>query len=88
MFGFGFSEAITLCIVILVLVNPKDLPKIVRKLGNLYGSLMKQFNGAKKTYREFEKELEYCSDFDLDLGKKPMPKENTIKIIKDERSQL
>jgi Sec-independent protein translocase protein TatA len=84
MFGFGFSEVVTICIVVVVLVNPKDLPLIMRKLGKLYGSLMKQINGARKTYREFEKELEYASD--IDLGGKANTQGKNIKIIKDERS--
>jgi len=57
MFGFGFSEVITLCIVVIVLLNPKDLPKIMHKLGKLYARIMREFNGARKTYHEFEKEI-------------------------------
>jgi sec-independent protein translocase protein TatB len=63
MFGLGFSEVLTLGIVIIVLLNPKDLPKIMHKLGSLYARIMREFNGAKKTYHEFEKEI---TDIDLE----------------------
>jgi Sec-independent protein translocase protein TatA len=64
MFGISLPEGITVCIVVLVLLNPKDLPKIVRKLGVVYGHAMRRINGARKTYREFESELENLAELD------------------------
>ncbi len=58
MFDFGISETITLVIVILVLINPKELPAIVRKIGQIYGQIMKQINAVKRTYSDFEKEVD------------------------------
>lgn len=63
MFGLGIAEIITVLIVILVLFNPKDLPAIVRTVGRVYGSVMKQLNGVRKTYGQFEKELKSLTDF-------------------------
>ncbi|MGD1822742.1 MAG: Sec-independent protein translocase subunit TatA/TatB [Pleomorphochaeta sp.] len=57
MFGFGISEIFTLIIVIVLLLNPKDLPKIVRKLGKIYGNIMRQVNQVKKSYHKFEEDL-------------------------------
>lgn len=62
MFGLGFSEIITLAIVIIVLLNPKDLPIIVRKIGKIYGKIMRQINGIKKSFNDFEQELKSISD--------------------------
>lgn len=74
MFGFGFSEFITLGIVILVFLNPKDLPVIVKRLGRIYGRVMRQVNGARRTYREFEKELESLAEADGDGDATPRKK--------------
>lgn len=57
MFGFGITEIITLIIVIIVLINPRDLPGIVRKIGKIYGSIMKQINGVRKSFAKFEEEI-------------------------------
>jgi sec-independent protein translocase protein TatB len=63
MFGLGTSEIIIIVIVALVLINPKDLPRIVRKIGKIYGKVMREINGVRKTYGQFEKEVKYLADF-------------------------
>ena len=37
MFGLGVWEIAMLCIVVLVFVRPEELPRVMRKLGTLYG---------------------------------------------------
>lgn len=39
MFGFSFSELIVVIVVALVVIGPKDLPKMLRKLGQYAGKL-------------------------------------------------
>lgn len=39
MFGFSFSELVVLVIVALIVIGPKDLPKVLRKLGQWAGRL-------------------------------------------------
>jgi sec-independent protein translocase protein TatB len=38
-FGFSFSELVVLVIVALIVIGPKDLPKVLRKLGQWAGRL-------------------------------------------------
>src|SRR5262245_42638434 len=38
-FGFSFSELVVLVIVALVVIGPKELPKVLRKLGQWAGKL-------------------------------------------------
>lgn len=64
MFGIGVSEIITIIIVLLVIINPKDLPKITRKAGNIYANIMRQINRLRKTYKEFSDEIETLSEID------------------------
>ena len=37
MFGLGVWEIALICIVVLVFVRPEELPRVMRKLGTLYG---------------------------------------------------
>jgi len=61
-FGLGLTEIITLIIVIIILMNPKDLPLVVRRAGVLYGKIMRQINGIKKTFSDFEQEVRSISE--------------------------
>lgn len=58
MFGLGISECITILLVMIVIINPKDLPKISKKIGYFYGSCVKHWNGFKKTIALIDKEIE------------------------------
>lgn len=64
MFGIGFSEIVTILIVLLVIINPKDLPSIARKAGKIYAAIMKQINGIKRAFKNFSDELEMLSKSD------------------------
>ncbi len=57
MFALGLSEIFTIFIVIIVVLNPKDLPIIVRKVGKTYAKIMQQINQLKKSYQKFEEDL-------------------------------
>jgi Sec-independent protein translocase protein TatA len=81
MFGFGITEIITLLIVIIVLVNPRDIPALVRKMGRVYGSVMRQMNGIRKNFARFEEEIKTVASFDedeiFDYKRKPLKREKT-----------
>ncbi|MDC7220594.1 MAG: twin-arginine translocase TatA/TatE family subunit [Spirochaetales bacterium] len=64
MFGLGTSEIIVIVIVALVLINPKEMPRIVRKLGKVYATIMREINGVRKTYGQFENEVKYLTELD------------------------
>ncbi|MDC7235135.1 MAG: hypothetical protein PQJ58_18015 [Spirochaetales bacterium] len=66
MFGFGISEIITLLIVFIVLINPKDLPLLVRKIGKTYGAVMKQINTVRKSWQNYEEEIRKTADLSME----------------------
>ncbi|MGD1833146.1 MAG: Sec-independent protein translocase subunit TatA/TatB [Sphaerochaetaceae bacterium] len=82
MFGFGITETITLVIVILVLINPKDLPVIVRKLGNIYARIVRQINILKKSYSDFEQEVDtVAKDLEIkDTRKRTVKRTKGVKL--------
>lgn len=52
MFGLGMSEMIIIGLVILIFVNPKDLPKFVYHVGKIYGQLMDSYQAMTRQIRE------------------------------------
>lgn len=72
MFGIGLSELIAIGVVIILLVNPKDLPRISRKAGALYASCIRQWNGFKRSIKEFEKEIEYYEKLEKNIDYPPI----------------
>lgn len=59
MFGIGVSEIIVIALVLVVLVKPKEVPGIARKLGGYYKSLMKSVNGVKSEIKKLGDELDF-----------------------------
>lgn len=51
MFGVGWAELALIAIVAVLVIPPKDMPVIMRKLGEWTGKLRRMLNGAR---REFE----------------------------------
>ncbi|OHD63328.1 MAG: hypothetical protein A2096_15780 [Spirochaetes bacterium GWF1_41_5] len=54
MFGIGFSEIIIIGIVILIFVNPADLPSFLRKAGKLYGEITGTYHSFLRLLRNIE----------------------------------
>lgn len=51
MFGVGWAELVLIAIVAVLVIPPKDMPVIMRTLGEWTGKLRRMLDGAK---REFE----------------------------------
>jgi sec-independent protein translocase protein TatB len=55
MFGIGWTELLLILVVVLVVVGPKDLPRIVRSFG--------QWSGKARAYaRDFQRTIEEMAD--------------------------
>jgi len=57
MFGIGLTEILVILILIFVLINPKDLPKIAKKLGDLYRRFLDVRDRINKEVKDVEKEI-------------------------------
>lgn len=55
MFSFGWGEILLILIVVIIVVGPKDIPKLLRQLGNLSKSI-------KKISREFKSSLNQIAE--------------------------
>jgi sec-independent protein translocase protein TatB len=58
MFGLGFVEILIILLVAIVFINPKDLPKLFRRLGRLVGQLRDIRDSSVRYLRRIEREIE------------------------------
>ena len=73
MFSFGWGEILLVFIVVIVVVGPKDIPKLLRQIGNFTKSI-------KKISREFKSSLnEIAKDDEFTDVKKTLSDVNNLK---------
>ena len=58
MFGLGFFEILIILLVAIVFINPKDLPKLFRRLGRLVAQLRDIRDSSVRYMRRIEREIE------------------------------
>jgi len=58
MFGLGFFEILIIFLVVIVFINPKDLPKVFRRLGRLVRQLRDIRDSSVQYMRKIEREIE------------------------------
>jgi len=58
MFGLGFFEILIIFLVVMIFVNPKDLPKVFRRLGRLVRQLRDIRDSSVQYMRRIEREIE------------------------------
>jgi sec-independent protein translocase protein TatB len=73
MFDIGWSELFVIAAVAIVVVGPKDLPRMLRTFGNYAGKARKVANDFKRQFDEAlrEAELEDVRKSVEDMGKLP-----------------
>ena len=62
MFGLGVWEIALICVAVLVFVRPEELPRVMRKLGMLYGRV----TGSS---RRIMRQLQFPEELDDDPGR-------------------
>ena len=58
MFGLGFFEILIIFLVAIIFINPKDLPKVFRRLGRLVQQLRDLRDSSARYMRRIEREIE------------------------------
>lgn len=61
MFDLGWSEIAFLAVLALIVVGPKDLPRLIRGAGQLLGRLQRFYRESMTTMRRLENEIEVAS---------------------------
>ena len=62
MFGLGFWEIATIAVVIIVVVNPSDLPRMIRGAGRFYRKLKDFYRGTVSTISEISRDIDKPMD--------------------------
>ena len=57
MFGLGIWEILVIFLVAIVFINPKDLPKITRKIGYVYGKYRKVIKSINSELKDLAAEI-------------------------------
>ena len=68
MFGLGFFEIVVVFLVVIIFVNPKDLPRAFRQFGRLVRQLRDIRDSSMRYMRRIEREIE---DEDRAAAKRP-----------------
>ena len=58
MFGLGFFEILIIFLVAIIFINPKDLPKVFRRLGRLVQQLRDIRDSSVRYMKRIEREIE------------------------------
>ena len=59
MFGLSVWEIGLICIIILVFVRPEELPRVMRKIGNLYG---KATGSSRRMMQNLQTNIDFNED--------------------------
>lgn len=82
MFDIGWSELFVIAVVAVVVVGPKDLPRMLRAFGNTVGKLKKMSGEFQRQFNEAIQEAE------LDEVRKSMEQIGTIDPLADVKKSL
>jgi Tat protein translocase TatB subunit len=58
LFGLGFFEILIIFLVAIIFINPKDLPKVFRRLGRLVQQLRDIRDSSARYMKRIEREIE------------------------------
>jgi Sec-independent protein translocase protein TatA len=87
MFGLGFWEMVVIGIVVLIFIQPRDLPAFFRKAGRLAGQIRSAYDMFMKHVRDMENEVrdgietgtEKRANAERDIILKPGKRKNALK---------
>ncbi len=64
MFDIGWSEILIIAVVAIIVVGPKDLPRMLRTLGKTLGQVRRTANDFRRQFDDAIREAEQQADFD------------------------
>ncbi len=57
MFGLGFWEIVVIFVVLIIFIDPKEIPIMLRKLGRLYGEVLDFNKDVNKMLKDIETDI-------------------------------
>ena len=80
----GWSEILVIVVLTIIIVGPKDIPVVLRKVGSWIGSFKRYINNIQKELSVFERE-NLISNEDTKLKNKSEKKESEVDLNDDKK---
>ena len=80
----GWSEILVIVVLTIIIIGPKDIPVVLRKVGSWIGSFKRYINNIQKELSVFERE-NLISNEDINLKNKPEKKESEVDLNDDKK---
>ena len=69
----GWFEILIIVVLSILIIGPKDFPKVIKKIGNWIGLIKKYFTDIQKDVTDMETSIE--DEFKIDMETSNIPKE-------------
>jgi len=80
----GWSEILVIVVLTIIIIGPKDIPVVLRKVGSWIGSFKRYINNIQKELSVFERE-NLISNEDTKLKNKSEKKESEVDLNDDKK---
>ena len=80
----GWSEILVIVVLTIIIVGPKDIPVVLRKVGSWIGSFKRYINNIQNELSDFENE-NLISKEDVNIKNKPKKKESEVDLNVDKK---
>jgi sec-independent protein translocase protein TatB len=85
MFNFNWSEIILILVIALIVIGPKDIPKIMKFLGYWVAKLRQMIRGLKLAWYSYADKLELDRLNDVSIKDLPSREEIIVRSKKEEK---
>ena len=80
----GWSEILVIVVLTIIIIGPKDIPVVLRKVGSWIGSFKRYINNIQNELSDFERE-NLISKEDVNIKNKPKKKESEVDLNVDKK---
>ena len=80
----GWSEILVIVVLTIIIIGPKDVPVVLKKVGSWIGSFKRYINKIQKELSVFESE-NLISNEDTNIKNEPEKKESKVDLNADKK---
>ena len=80
----GWSEILVIVVLTIIIIGPKDIPVVLKKVGSWIGSFKRSINNIQNELSDFENE-NLISKEDVNIKNKPKKKESEVDLNADKK---
>jgi len=80
----GWSEILVIVVLTIIIIGPKDIPVVLKKVGSWIGSFKRYINNIQNELSDFENE-NLISKEDVNIKNKPKKKESEVDLNVDKK---